>query len=197
MSLAVFAILAALAYGGLQSVLEARAHNEAFAAELKQMQAAFLRLGEDVEQASPRPVRDGLGGVLPALTGHSGDGVVLELTRSGRTHPTEQKRSRLQRVAYRFEDGTLSRLSWAVLDQAPDSAPRAQALLGQVREMRVRFLDADGLWREDWPPPTASAAESVQMPRGLEVTIERAGWGAIPRLFRIPPGRLPPAPVGG
>lgn len=179
-ALAIFAVVAALAYGGLNAVLEARRHTAADAARLRDLQRAVSLLAADVEQAAPRPVRDEYGDRADAVRG-GGLHAPLELTRAGRANPARLARSQFERVAWVLRDGTLVRRHWTVLDRAQDSAPLEDALLSGVLRFEVRFLGFDGEWAEQWPRLEAGGA-----PRAVEVIIDLQGIGRIPRILRIP-----------
>lgn len=186
-ALAVFAVLSVMAYGGLRSVLNGKEHVEQQAARLSQLQTAFTIMERDVEQALGRSIRDSYGDVQPALTGGQFGAVVLELTRTGWRNPAGQRRSGLQRVAYRVDEEQLSRLFWLVVDQAQDSAPVERVLLTGVKSVELRYLDNSLQWQEQWPQD-AQAEEKSALPRAVEMTIELEGFGRVRRLFRVPPG---------
>lgn len=189
-ALAVFAILAAAAYGGLRNVLFTRAAVEAENRRLAAAQLTFHRLEQDIEQTVPRGIRDEYGDPQPALLGGELAGEVLMLTRAGWDNPLDQPRANLQRVAYRLRDGRLWRLYWEVLDRGGPIEPREIVLLDRVRELRVRFLDPDDAWRNDWPPPPASDEERKQqpdpLPRAVEISLTLEDWGEITRLLPLP-----------
>ncbi|MBI5450369.1 MAG: type II secretion system minor pseudopilin GspJ [Gammaproteobacteria bacterium] len=180
---AIFAVLAALSWRGLQTVLENRQRIELQAERLGQLQVLMVTLERDIEQAVSRPVRDRYGDTLPALQGGSGG---LELTRSGWVNPSGQPRSELQRVAFHLEQGHLVRSGWTVLDRAQDSEPFAIDMLGGVKTVSLRFLDDSRQWRTSWPPPQQYAGDSAgPLPRAVELTMELDDWGVMTRLLRI------------
>ncbi|MCK9529631.1 MAG: type II secretion system minor pseudopilin GspJ [Gammaproteobacteria bacterium] len=188
-ALAVFAILAALAYGGLNAILQTRAETERQAARLAELQSALTLLARDLNQAAPRAVRSEYGDVLPALRGGPLAPLPLELTRGGWGNRVGHARSTLQRVGYAVEDEVLVRHSWRVLDRAQDSTAYPLKVLTGVRRFQVRFMDEGRQWLDDWPPgvlPTQNA-QAVQ-PRllAVEVQIELEDLGEIRRLLPVP-----------
>jgi general secretion pathway protein J len=187
-SLAIFAVLATIAYGALNSVLTARKAVEAKGERLAALQTALMVMERDVEQAVPRGVRDDLGDAEPALQGGGTGTTFLVLTRDGWRNPLGLARSNLQRVAYDFSDDQLRRESWSLLDRPPDSQPYSEVLLDQVTAVEVRFLDRDGQWSDYWPPRTAAAVQAMDVPppRAIEISLDMEGWGRITRLFRVP-----------
>jgi general secretion pathway protein J len=189
-ALAVFALLSVMAYGGLRSVLTAKAETERQATRLKEVEMAMLFLSRDLEQAVARPVRNEYGDPQPALRlDVTGKHAILELTRAGWANPAFETRSTLQRIAYAVnDDGELTRAYWHVLDrpQPQDSVPAVAPLLKKVSRFRVRWLDASRKWgaeHEGWPPEGAALE---QLPLAMEVVVELEDLGEIVRLFRLP-----------
>jgi len=184
-ALAIFSLLAAMAYGGLRMVLDSRDQVDHMARRLGELQMAFTVLERDVEQALPRPIRDEYGDRQPPMRGGSSDEGLLEFTHAGWRNPADQARSHLQRVAYRIEDTQLLRDAWPVLDRAQDSAPQRFSLIKNVETVSLRFLDDKLQWHQDWPVQ-AVPADAAELPRAIEISIELTDWGTVTRLFRVP-----------
>ena len=189
-ALAVFAALAAAAYGGLAQVARTRgalaAQQDRFASVLRAV-SAFER---DLRQAVSRPVRgNGRGDEIPALIGAADR---IELTRLGFANPRAEPRSNLERVAYAIDARRLMRGRYAVLDRAPDSAPAATMLCDRVDALRLRYLGGDGVWRDVWPPAQApagapSGTQIVELlPRAVEFRVDIADVGEVRRLVELP-----------
>lgn len=185
-AIGIFALLAAMAYGGLNNVMTARKVTTQHAERLSQLQMAFLWLGRDIEQTVDRPIRDEYAEVQPAMLGVETGRYQLELTRTGWRNPAGRTRSNLQRVAYGLRDGNLLRVYWAVLDRAQDSQPLESVLLDGVEKLELRFLSETGQWQDSWPSSLLGQATSVTPPRAVEVTLETKAEGRITRLFRVP-----------
>lgn len=190
-ALVIFVLLAVMAYGGLSRVLDARDSFERHNDRLSNLQMTFMLMGRDIEQTVDRPIRDAYGDSLPAL---QGDGQDIELTRDGWRNPGGFMRSQLQRVGWRLDDGQLHRLTWAVLDRAPDSEPSQPVILDKVDGLTFRFLNEQGQWFDQWPPAAANATQ-LELPQAVEVTLELDDWGEIRRLFRVITDR--PQPQSG
>ena len=185
-ALGIFAILAAMAYSGLNSVMTARQVTNQHADRLSQLQMAFLWLGRDVEQAIDRPIRDEYGVVQLAMLGVETGRYQLELTRTGWRNPAGRARSHLQRVAYGVREGDLVRAYWNVLDRAQDSEPLESVMLDGVEKLELRFLNASNSWQDSWPSSQLGGAPSSVPPKAVEVTLETKAEGRITRLFRVP-----------
>ena len=188
-ALAVFSIMAVAAYSGLRNVLYTRAAVEEQNRRLAMVQLAVYRLEQDIEQTTPRGVRDEYGEPQGALLSGALSDDRLTLTRAGWDNPLGQPRASLQRVAYRLRDGRLWRLHWPVLDRGGLIEPREMLLLDRVRDFRARFLDQDD-WRDDWPPPPSSnddrKPDPDRLPRAVEISLTLEDWGEITRLLPLP-----------
>lgn len=180
-ALALFALISAAAFGGLQSVLQARAAVAQEARELNEMQLAWQLIENDLSQVIARSVRNEFGLTQPAFALDTNQRLWLGLTRAGWDNPLDQPRSHLQRVQYRKDQDRLLRGYWFVLDGF-DQQPREAQLFSNVSALRVRVLDHTGQWQTRWPPP--GAADHV-LPRAVEIAFETPGWGEIRRLFPL------------
>ncbi len=184
-ALAIFSLIAVMAYGGLETVLKQQALTEENAESLAELQKTYLVLQRDIEQAVPRTIRDEFGDQQAPLIGTT----LFQLTRGGWNNPANQPRSTLQRVGYSLEDRQLIRYAWLVLDRAQDSAPARQPLAADVESMQVRYLDETGNWQDQWPPVQAGSnplANPTDFPRAVEMTLEHARFGTLIWLFQLP-----------
>lgn len=190
-AVAVFAVISVMAYGGLNTVLQAKAQTERHAERLSELQMAMLMLERDISQAVPRGIRDSYGDAQPPLLGGGDSQAAIEWTRAGWANPVGRIRSELQRVGYRLEDERLMRDSWMVLDRAQDSEPYRAVLLEGVEAFSVRFMDGQRQWQESWPPQNLAAQPGMaqgavaELPLAVEAKLELADFGEIVRLFRV------------
>ncbi len=184
-ALAIFGIMAVLAY---QALGQALANSELLGDRMERMrsiQQTMRVLGQDLMQTAPRPVRDTIGdGWRPAITTDLGTEFAIELTRGGWPNPAGLPRATQQRVAYRIQDGELVRLNWLVLDPTFNNDPVATVLLDDVDSILFRYLDASGEVTEQWPP-TGSGNVLRLRPRAVEVVLELPDEGEIRRWFEV------------
>jgi general secretion pathway protein J len=184
-ALAIFSLIAVMAYGGLETVLNQQARTEEIAESLAALQKTYLIMQRDIEQVVPRTIRDEFGDTQAPLIGTS----LFQFTRGGWNNPANNPRSSLQRVGYSLEDRQLFRYSWLVLDRAQDSAPARQPLAEDIESMQVRYLDETGNWQEQWPPIQAGdnpASNPLDFPRAVEMTLKHARFGTLTWLFQLP-----------
>jgi general secretion pathway protein J len=179
-ALAVFAVMAALAYGGLDSIVRTRGELMHQQESFRGLMRSVALLERDLRQAAARPVRGNYGEIEPALLGQPER---IELTRAGFANPQAEVRATLERVGYAFTDGALQRVSYAVLDRAPTSAAQTQTL-ASVDALRLRYLDGANRWSEAWPPRDVDGAPAP-LPRAIELRIDTKDYGEITRIVEL------------
>lgn len=179
-AIAVFSILALVAYGGLQSLLQGRDDVQREMQQLGELQIMFLNMQRDLEQFINRPLRGPYDEDIP---GFMAGGNSLELTRAGWRNPMSRPRSHLIRVAYRLNGGRLERIYWNVLDRAQDTRPHSRVLLENVRAMRLRYLLPTGEWADQWAA-TDDNGEAAG-PDAVEVILDVENWGQVRRIFNL------------
>lgn len=184
----IFAIVSAIAMGGYNELVKQSDIVDAGAARTRAIQSTMQRFNLDFTSLEPRPVRQPLGdGLLPALRADekSADALV-ELTHSSWSNPAGVPRSTLQRVAYRIEDNKLIRDYWLSLDRTMTSEPESAVLLEGVKEVKLRFMDANRSWHDQWPPLGYSPADAPWVrPIAVEITLDLEDWGALKRLIEV------------
>ena len=205
-AIAIFAMISAMAYSGLANVLRANEHIEKERAAWRELSLLYLRMEEDIGQACPRTIRDAYGVTLPAMQAQATDSralgaAAIEFTRGGiflpvlddtgtQQTPSQAKRpvrSDLQRVAYRLNEGVLSRLTWPDLDRAPQSRPQETVMLKDVTEFQLRYYAPKAGWVDKWPMTAANGLplSMTDLPSGVEVRLVLKGRGELKRLFLI------------
>jgi general secretion pathway protein J len=184
-ALAVFASMAALAYGGLNAVVFARQALVAESAALARLQFAVGLVERDLRSAVDRPIRDAYGAESPAVVGTRSS---LELTRLGAGLGTLSGAPLVERVGYQAQGPRLERLSWAVLDRAPGSLPQVRTLLEDNEGIEFRYLDAAGRWHGQWPAPTGA---SNVAPRAVELRLTTSSMGELRRVIALPLAATP------
>ena len=176
-AMAVFAIMSVMAYSGLRVLLDARAATSLRSERLAELQITLYLLGEDLAQSITRPVRDEYGTQEPGSRGGTRSevsGELLSLSRSVPAWSAYQAGSQLQRISYRFEQGSLYRLAWTTLDRTQQTEYRRRKLI-DLERIHLRFFDQD--WTDSWSSSTT--------PKAVEIVFTINGLGDIKRLFFI------------
>src|SRR4051812_18685319 len=159
LAVAVFitAILYAIGYGAVNQAVKNRESLEQNQERLLAVQTTMRTIAQDVNQLALRPIRDPTGNdLLPVLISSASDQKrLLELTRGGWANPAGVQRPALQRVVYLFEENTLRREYWPVVDPLLSTDPIKKDLCSGVKSVTFRFMDVTRQWRDTWPPTTA------------------------------------------
>jgi len=183
----IFAIMAVMAYGGLQNVIDNSQSSKQALDRLQQLQKCISVINRDLLQIIPRPIRDEFGNPQPALSTATNLDYLVEFTRSGRPNPTTAALSTLQRVAYQLEDNQLIRLQWTHLDRTQEAEPRKSILIDDVEEVTLSFLDVNNQSHTQWPPlnivTNADGTAASPEQKAIEITLLLKDWGEIRRLY--------------
>lgn len=174
-ALAVFAVVATLAWGGLDAVVRARGVLDANTIALARLQRAIDGFDRDLFAAVARPGRSGYGDVEPAL---DGDERHLDfsawLPASGASGGTRM----LQRVSWACADGELRRTRWAAVDRTSATANTRRTMLSGTSDCRLRYIAIDGARHLRWPP---QGAPDDALPAAVELAFTVAGQGRFQR----------------
>ncbi len=123
------------------------------AEELEGLQTALSRLRDDLRAITPRTTADPAGAMLPSVFegyNYGPDGRIALFTRNGWSNPGSlMPRGDLQRVEYRFDDGTLWRRSWSYPDAAPATRFVEEPLISGLARVSADFGRGD-VWRPEW-----------------------------------------------
>src|SRR6185312_16555759 len=207
-ALFISALMFAMGYGAINQALQNRGSIRQHQEKLVALETTMQIMEQDFVQLAPRPVRQPVGdGYLPCLQGgpasqtsdtpdtsDTSDASVplVVLTRGGWSNSTGVPRSELERVAYVFDNGTLVREHWNVLDATLSSAPIKRNLLKHLRGVTFRYLQpATHTWVDTWPSAGAAPGGNVSdsyyrlRPMAVEVTLDTKDWGKLERVFEI------------
>jgi general secretion pathway protein J len=186
-AVAIFAVVGTLALSGYTQLQRQSEYAEQRLERTREVQRAVQTLVQDLEQAEPRPVREPLGeSQLPAVLGGDSVDYKLQLTRSGWSNTAGLARPSLQRVGYRLDQDGLWRDHWPVLDHTLATEPTRRKLLGGVRVVTFRFMNANRNWVERWPASdVGTQTDGRARPAAIEVTLELEDWGTLRRLVEV------------
>lgn len=184
----IFAIMAVMAYGGLDNVMSNSESAQQALKRLQQIQQSVAVLNRDFSQIVPRPIRDEYGIPQPFLSAGNNIDNLIELSRGGRVNPANLLRSSLLRIAYQFDDEKLVRLQWPQMDRAQETEAKKTVLLDNLDEVTIRFLDQNAEWQEQWPPlnvMSVAGSDNTTELVGIEIVLQLKDWGEIRRLYAM------------
>ena len=194
-ALSITAIIMVIAYGGLGALSKQADHSRDSLKRLRQVQLAMDIMSRDFEQLEPRPVRDGLGGTVPALLAGPDNIPPIQFTRGGWTNPLGTLRSTEERVAYSLEDGKLMRSWWPELDGQAQIVPSKEPLLDQVSSIKIQYMDpVSKSFQDVWPQTQlapasitskAAAAANSALPAAVSIVITLKDLGDITRIVEV------------
>lgn len=180
LALAIFGVIAVLAYRATVELTEGEARLSAEAQRWRALESLFTRFEADIRQAVPRGVRAG-SQREPAWLATIGSGgqSALVFTRAGSEFHAEPAPAG-QRVGYRWRDGSIELAYWAELDRTAEATPVVFPLLAGIAGFRLEYLTRDGAWRERWP-----ALGEADVPRAVRLTLTLADGARIDRAFAL------------
>lgn len=193
-AVAIFVVVGTMALSGYNELSRQSDRLEQSMTRVRAISATMQRMSQDFMTLEPRPIREPLGdGMQPALRADARAEQLAEFTHSGWSNPAGIARPTLQRVAYRFQDNTLRRDYWTMLDRTLTSQPVSAVMLDRVRSVKIRFMDNTRNWQEQWPPlnagigalPGASIDVLALRPIAVEITLDLEDWGSVTRLVEV------------
>ena len=183
-AVAIFAIMAAIAYTGLNQTIKIGNQVSESNQRLSELQFALSYFSRDWLQVSSRKVRN--------QYGDEESNIVLEdnsisFTRGGWANLLQRKRSNLQRVQYLVVDNKLLRRHWLSLDQGIGEEPFDSVLLNNVNALEIQFVDALEKSIDTWPD---ELVRDERRPIALRISVDISQLGKTWRYLEIPDGAL-------
>ncbi len=167
-ALAVFAVVGAVAYRGLDRMATSKAHLDQEMRFWRELGQVLDRMEADFVQIAPRSDLLASGSLRPPLLSASQPGdPLVALTRF------DAKREPLH-LAYRLREQKLELLL------GTDATVKIYPLLENVTACRFTFLDSSGTWLPQW------SSNGQVRPQGIRVQLEMAGHGEFERVFALP-----------
>ena len=183
-AMAIVAIIGVMALTGLNQVIQQQTLARERVERWQAIQLTMRLVMQDLSQLHPRATREELGeSFQPSLLADPSAQFALEFSRAGWANPGAFPRGTVLRVAYNWEEDTLVRLHWPVMDRTLSTPPIRTELLDGVQSVEVRFLDNAGQWHLDWPPVDLRGPQRLIMrPRAVEFALELEDFGRVSRL---------------
>ena len=178
-ALAIFGVIAVLAYRATSALSDGEARLSAEAQRWRALEALFTRFEADIRQAIPRAVRVGDAREAPWVGTAYGGQSALVFTRAGAEFSPEPAPAG-QRVGYRFRDGTIELVYWPHLDRTAAAVPAVYPLVTDVAAFDLAYLTRGGAWRAQWP-----LLGEDDLPRAVRLTLTLADGARIDRWFTL------------
>ncbi|MDD3484666.1 type II secretion system minor pseudopilin GspJ [Azovibrio restrictus] len=181
-AVSLLAIMAVLAYRGLEAMQRSTAHVEQSARRWQDLARALERFARDLQQPAARPGRQEDGSAAPPWWGRPGEGTQPQLTLSRLGNEGMDT----QRLAHRWHQGRWEMLFWPS-PESPAGDFQAYPLLEGVELLELQYLDSRQQWHASWPVDTGPNANPF--PRAVRLHLRLAEGGDLERLVDIPVGQ--------
>lgn len=179
LALAIFGVIAVLAYRATSSLASGEAQLSAEAQRWRTLETLFMRIEADFRQAVPRSVRSGAQ-VEPAWLGtRSGNASAVAFTRAG-SEFTPEPGPAGQRVGYRLREGVLELAYWPALDHDSAMRPVVYPLVRDIAGFELHYLTRNGAWQDHWP-----LLGEDDLPRAVRLDLTLADGVRIERTFAL------------
>lgn len=184
-ALAVFAILSSITASAMYHAFDTRARVDVQANQLNAIQLALTIIARDTEQVVERTVHSEDMRLFPPFVGQSS---YLEFTRGGLVNPNGiERRSTLQRIAYKCMNKKLIRRSWQSLDSPSHNHYQDKTLLDNLDECRFAYLANNRQTLPEWREYAVQQNQKKEtLPTAIQFTLTLHNWGNISLLFAIP-----------
>ena len=182
-AISIFSVIGLASYQLLQSTVEGKKRISQSTQNVLAIARAMDIITSDFSQLIPRRIRNNYGEWLAPLIFEE-DNYLVEFTRAGWQNPTGKKRSTLQRVAYSFDydDRTITRHFWEVLDRAEESKPVEEVILGDVEDCFIVPV----LYESTQEQGVLTQGDSQSyLPMAIEISIFFESSSAVLRTIRL------------
>jgi general secretion pathway protein J len=183
LAVGVFALVAAIAYGGLAHIVKQQSHLQQKSSRSFELQTAVALITRELQQALPRASWSKENGIEAAMIATNRP---ARITFWRQTDQLDSATISLLQISYELIGDTLWRVErplWSA-----DQTPQRFALLRQVTSLQWRFLDKERVWNGQWPPQNLAL---TSMPAAIELHISSTGnmlfsavvmgYGSIPK----------------
>jgi len=162
--LLILSLLAVMSFRGLAAVLDARDQVRHETEKWKRVAAFFSRFQHDVQLSAPRPVRAAA--------------ARFEFSRFATAPGIDMPR----RVAYLLnENREIELWLWSGFELAPETPPARYAVLPEVAQFELRYLDKELAWIEAWP----RSERDAPLPQAVRLRIVLASGEELVRVFSL------------
>lgn len=183
-ALAVFAIVAGLAYRGLDSIATTRARLDQEMRMWRRLELVFERVNLDVTQIAPRSWKDGNNkerSSVQGTTSTTGTECQLDVLRFGPDRMPVHVRYRLKDDQFLLD--LIADTDTVVNSPADATRYGSNVLLDHVERCEMSFLDSSNAWQSHWP---VSNASDRARPQGVRLRLTLAGKGQFERVYYLP-----------
>ncbi|VAW73435.1 hypothetical protein MNBD_GAMMA12-3364 [hydrothermal vent metagenome] len=191
-SISIFAALSILSYAGLHEIQKAQIAIESSMQSLGNIQKALRRFELDMSHQVNRHIYSASKATVLSFTASDNPLLSIELTRAGIDPQVNRVPNELMRVGYQYENGTLFRLYWPVLDRSDVSTATRYAILKNITQLQFIYYDDKKVKHSQWPPTNTSNARLspsgvpiIEPPVAVEIVFESKDLGTFRKLVPL------------
>ena len=163
-ALLILSLLAVMSFRGLGAVLDARDQVAQETEKWKRVAAFLSRFQRDVQLSAPRPLRAAA--------------QRLEFSRFATAEGVDAPR----RVGYELNASReIEILLWPGPDVAPDAQPARYAVLSEVAQFELQYLDTKLAWVDAWP----GSERDPPLPRAVRLRLVLTSGEELTRVFAL------------
>lgn len=179
----VLAILATMAYSGLNSVLKSHEILSKQQEKFNQLNQIITQLEKEIRTIVPRPVHDQYKTLVPALKLEVNNGIVFSFTRAGIPNPSGLQKSSLQRIDYIFKNQILKKRVWLAVDSNNEDY-KETTLSTTLTQFKIELLGFDDNFYQQWPMNRTDAADIL--PKAVKFSLNSKETSEINRVVDLP-----------
>lgn len=173
-AVSVFAILSAMAYGGLDTLTRQQEWLHERQMAWKQFSLFWVQWEQDIQHAVARPIRSETGQQQAALLLSA---QTISWTRNG-VFDLNGNARQLQRIQWDWSDDAMHRSSWSVLDRGRNNAIYRRSAMDNIIDVQVEVFSKAQGWQNRWP---VSGVSRNTLPEGIRLRVQHAEFGWIER----------------
>lgn len=183
-AITVLAIMSAMAYGGLNSVVKNHELLSKQQESFNQVIQIVTQLQKEIRQIVPRPVHDKYSALISALKLETSNEIIFSFTRAGIPNPSGLQRNSLQRIDYLFSGKTLKKRTWLTIDRNNSADYSEEIITTTLAKFKIELLGFDGIWYQQWPTNKNDPIDLL--PKAIKFNLMLQDSGEVSRLVELP-----------
>jgi len=192
MAITIFSTLSILSFAGLNQIQKAQIATEKVMKSLADIQKALRRFELDLTHTVHRNIFNESKTTVLSFIASTEPFPTLELTRAGVDPLINRVPSSLMRIGYQYENETLYRLAWPVVDRSNASVPSRYPILKNISDLKMVYYDAKKGKHKQWPNRTSekptlspSGVPIVEAPVAIEISFISKTSGKFRKLIPL------------
>ena len=188
-AVAIMAVIYTLSNQAISVATSAFEVSERAGKRIEKIDRAWFFIKQDLRHYLAYSVSPPFGQNISSFVIEFGQPIWLSLLRSDNPNPLLLPRTELQRVAYKFEEGLITRYTWNDPTQIDFDLANEQRLLDGVENVEIRVLpptakSTNDRWADKWVQQ-----DDAPVPFAAEVVLTLTDRGEMRRVFTLTDGK--------